>query len=116
MDVVGRFEDVFCNAAIAKGDGLTSNDHDLFETMKNAYIRLRTQPSGPQRIERLLCHENDWVKSWVASQLLSEDGHHRAKETLQKLATTRGLVGFGAKMVLNEYEKGRLGSPFGIKP
>lgn len=34
MDIAGRFEDVFCDAAIAKGDGLTLNDYELFEVMK----------------------------------------------------------------------------------
>jgi len=116
MDIVGRYEDVFCNAAIAKGSGGGSNDNELFEAMKDSYVRLRNHPSGKRSIENLLCHESDWVRSWVASQLLSEDGHSRAKETLQKLASETGVASFGAMMVLSEFEKGNLGSPFGIEP
>jgi len=116
MDIVSRFEDAFCNAVIAKGDGLSSTDSELFEAMKDSYIRLRNHSRGLERIESLLDHDNFWVQSWVASQLLSEGEHSKAQETLRQLSSINGTVGFGAEITLGEYEKGSLGSPFGIEP
>ncbi|TQV76730.1 hypothetical protein FLL45_01880 [Aliikangiella marina] len=114
MDLVGRFEDTFCNIAIEKGDGSSSNDAELFEEMKAYFIRLYNHPRGKSRIEGLLNHNNEWVQFWVASHLLSEGDNKRAATVLKKLSNDGGNLGFGSETTLNEYKKGTLGSPFGL--
>ena len=116
MDVVGRFEDIFTNAAIAKDDGCSSDDARLFDTMKDAFIRLKNHPSGNAHISKLLQHKNNWVKMWVASQVLSEGQNSEAEKVLNLLSKESGVLGFDAKMVLEQYQNGALQCPFGIKP
>jgi hydroxylamine reductase (hybrid-cluster protein) len=116
MDLAGRFEDTFCNIVIVKGDGSSSNDAELFEEMKEYFIRLYNHPAGRSRVENLLNHENEWVRSWVAAQLLSEGNNKSAVSVLKKLSTEGGTLGFSAEMTLSEYNKGTLGSPFDLKP
>jgi len=116
MDIVGRFEDVFCNAAIDKGDGTTPDDERLFETMKGAFTRLHNHPRGKEHILELLQHENNWVKIWVATQVLSEGHNSEASRILQLLSKESGSIGFSAEMVLSQHQSGELLCPFGIKP
>ena len=84
--------------------------------MKAAFIRLYNHPSGSKHIQELLSHENHWVKSWVASQLLSEGKNKDAEEVLNKLKAQGGVLGSNAEMVLEQYKNGGLKCPFGIKP
>lgn len=116
MDIVSRYKDSFCNAAIAKGDGTLSNDGELFSTMKATFTRLYNHPSGSKHICMLLRHDNDWVKSWVASQILSEGKSKDAEQVLIKLKAKNGVLGFNAEMVLEQYKNGELKCPFAIKP
>ena len=116
MDIVGRFEDVFCNAAIAKGDGTSEEDSKLFAAMHDSFTRLYNHPSGGKHILQLLLHENNWVKIWVATQILSESSSPEAEKVLKQLALESGVFGFNAEIVLNQYENGELKCPFDINP
>lgn len=58
----------------------------------------------------LLDDENPGVRLRAASILLPYETK-RAEAALRKLCFTSGLIGFSAKMVLNEWRSGKLKSP-----
>lgn len=110
-DMIRRFRD----AAVRKGDFCPSPNLDsrLHAQMAKACIDLESQgEQGSAALHSLLHDESPWVRSWVAAHLLSQ-GDLQARPVLDALAKDSGLVGFAAQMVLDEYRKGRLKSPFG---
>ena len=107
----------FCEAAISKGDSGTSTeeDHELHASMGVTVNTLRKiGPSGMEAFKVLLSHDSNHVKMWVASEFLS-DGDLEAKPILEELAKSPGLIGLNASIVLDEFEAGQLGSPFGAE-
>ncbi len=115
MDILSRYEDVFVNAVIDKGEEGSSKDNELFEVMKDAYCRIHNHPSGYKIKLRLLKHENASVRSWVAAQILCENERYNALEVLQDAAKRDDMIGFNSQITLEEYLNGRILSPFGIK-
>ena len=111
MDLVGRFIGVFCDAAIQKGDGTDTQDKVYLGKMQEAYFQLTKHPRGLSNFESLLNHENNWVKCWVAAQLLSEFGNQEALTLLTKLSNSGGVVGFTAETTISEYNAGNLMGP-----
>ena len=112
MDIVGRFVDVFCKAAISKGDGTSPQDQLYYARMQEAYSCLMKHPHGQNRFESLLQHDNDWVKSWVAAQTLAESGNANALNVLTKLSKQNFITGFSATTTLDQHIKGMLSGPF----
>lgn len=112
MDIVGRFIDVFCIAAIEKADGRSESDSVLFERMKKSYLLLVNHPKGLKHFAQLLDHENNWIKVWVASQLLSNNGDKKAFAVLDTLSKEESIMGLCASTTLDEYKKGILRGPF----
>ena len=114
MDLVRRYEDTFCNLAIEKGDGQQPNDSLLFDEMKNIFCLLYNHPSGKQRIISLLDNKNEWVRSWIAAQVLSEGENKKALLVLESLMDKDCTIGFSAEITISEFKNGTLKSPFGI--
>jgi hypothetical protein len=107
--------EIICQAAIIKGDYKTPAklDHKLHRQMSIAYNNLLTRGTeGEKAFKHLLKHENKHVRSWVAAQLLSK-GEQEALVVLKELSNENGMIGFAAKMVIEEYNRNRLKSPFG---
>lgn len=105
----------FCAAAIEKGDFASPSklDRELHARMAKAVAQLRSMgESGAKALEALLKHESPHVRTWIAAELLAT-GNRSAEPVLCALQTERGLVATNARMVLQEYEAGRLRSPFG---
>lgn len=105
----------FCAAADEKGDFASPAklDHQLHAAMAQAVKKLHSfGGAGSVALKSLLKHKSLHVRSWAAAELLAA-GDESAKAALEALALTPGLVGNCAKMVLSEYEFGRLRSPFG---
>lgn len=105
----------FREAAIAKADGAepAETDHALHELMAVAWKFLEKQgATGREAFSSLLMDESPYVRLWVAAQLLSE-GKGEAAQTVEAEVSSGGLRGFTAEMILEEWEAGRLGSPFG---
>lgn len=104
----------FRSAAIRKRAILNAReDHRLHAEMKTAFRWLKARgPEGRNAFDELLFDECLEVSSWVAAQLLSER-REEAVPVLLKIQELGGLLGFEARIVLEEYEAGRLGSPFG---
>ena len=111
IDMIRRFRE----AAIRKGDGSSDPrlDSRLHAQMAETCRELDAQgESGSAALRSLLHDESAWVRSWVAAHLLSRRDD-QARPVLEALAEDSGLVGFAAQMVLDEFRKGRLKSPFG---
>jgi hypothetical protein len=101
----------FCDAAISKGGGTTSDDSKYFEIMKNSINLVDDQTE----LLALLEHKNDWVVSWVAAHLLCKSNSRQALLALKNIVKSGGIVGFCSEMVIQEFECGELKSPFGFK-
>lgn len=56
----------------------------------------------------LLEHNEPWVRLWAASHVIHSDPH-RSLAVLRKLSREPGLLGFGAQMTIETWEKGQLG-------
>ena len=99
-------------AAMEKGEEGGLRDHELYETLRSSFHALMTfgEP-GRAAFASLLSDPGNSVRGWVAAQLLSE-GNEEALETLRELAAKKGMDGFNARIALEEYEAGRLSSPF----
>lgn len=107
----------FRDAAISKGDFATpaSLDHKLHAQMSRAAtILLSGSYEGREAFSSLLEDESPHVRQWAAAQLLSE-GDIRALPVMECLSNEPGIRAFTAKVTLDEFKAGRLGSPFGIK-
>lgn len=114
MDILGRYTDIFRNAAVSKGDGTGPDDDFIYEAMCYCYQRIDAHASGIEAKLTLLRDESAWVRSWVAAQVLAEgstDHSAEAKEVLQDLVGESGILGLSAQMTLAEYAKGQLGAP-----
>ena len=107
-DLVDRFR----GAAIAKGDFASgARDAKLHQQMSDAYRSLvAAGDSGQAALTELLSDPSQHVRSWAAAQLLFA-GNASARPVLESLAAQPGLVGLSARVTLQEYDVGRLGSP-----
>lgn len=104
----------FREAAIEKGDGVTpaARDHALHRCMKVALQDLRAAGDiGTAAFATLLKDKSTHVRCWAAAELLSQ-GNHEAQAVLKEIAGRPGITAFSARMTLEEYAAGRLGSPF----
>jgi hypothetical protein len=107
----------FREAAIVKGsDGSQSpnRDHTLHATMTHAVAAFRTAgTAGTEALRSLAQDSSPEVRGWAAAELLSQ-GDAQMVPILEELAFQPGVLGFNARMVLQEHHAGRLGSPFGV--
>lgn len=60
-----------------------------------------------EQLESLLNHDNDYVRLKASFDLLSIQSK-KAENELVELSRKRGLIGFEAEMILQEWEKGNL--------
>lgn len=117
LDKIATLLNDFCEAAISKGDqgASTEEDHELYATMKTIVKTLRELgPTAMVAFKVLLSHDSKYVQMWVASELLA-GGDLEAKVILEHLASSPGLIGLNASVVLDEFGAGQLKSPFGAK-
>lgn len=109
-----KIEDEFINAAIEKGDfhKIKKKDHQLYETMKVAYHKIERMGSlGLSKLRNLIHHENQYVRSWSASQFVVTNADE-AIPVLKELACQKGLLGMGSKIVLDQIEKKEFNGAF----
>lgn len=66
------------------------------------------QSNRLSELVKLLDHENENVRLWVSTHLLTYD-EKLAKDSLKKIADRKvGLASFSAEMTLQEWSKGKL--------
>jgi hypothetical protein len=104
----------FRAAASAKGDfrADSAEDHALHQRMARAFHFLTGQGAeGRAAFAALLQDDSAHVRAWVSAQLLSE-GDAEAVPVAEQLALEPGLLGFEARVTLDQFRAGRLRSPF----
>ena len=104
----------FREAAISKGDFhmKAKEDHRLHALMAKAFHGLQSHgEAGQAAFRSMLTDQATVVRSWVAAQMLSQ-GQTEARFVLEQLRKESGFLGFTAQMVLEEYRRGTLESPF----
>ena len=109
-DAVARFR----AAAIEKGDFAmpAARDHQLYDIVVAAGRELLTMgDDGASALHALIDDESPYVRTWAAVGFLAHGDAH-AREVLEEISGHPGLSGFNAKIALQEYDGGRLGSPF----
>lgn len=112
MDILGRYIDLFTNAADSYGDGSDANAHIHYESMREMMQKLRNHPSRDAALTELLESNSAWASSWAAAELLSTGDNRVAMNVLKQQAKEPGIIGFNAEVILSEFAKGSLRSPF----
>lgn len=107
--------DVYAKAAAAHGSATDQGDHERSNKAHDDVIRalevLRaSSDSGRAVLASLLDSKDNHVRCWAATHLLPLD-EVTATRTLEELSTLPPFVGFNAKMVLREWQAGRLNIP-----
>ena len=97
-------------AAIEKGDFAEppERDQELHARMRSAVRELQELgATGHAALRQMLLDISPHVRCWAAAELLSRG------DVEERLAATPGLLGFTASKTIEEYDGGRLRSPFG---
>jgi hypothetical protein len=116
-DLIAQVVAEFRAAAIAKGsDGHlpARQDHALHLEMARAVTVLRSAGNpGREALLSLARDPSPEVRAWAAAELLIR-GDAEMVPVVEELAGLSGLLGFSASIVLEQYQAGRLQSPFGV--
>ena len=95
--------------ATAAGDYKKGNAHH--DRLIEAVGSLRQRGGeGDHALLALLRDENPWVRVWAATHSLTVD-EALARRTLESLSADPGIVGFDARTVLSEWDRGNLRLP-----
>jgi len=95
--------------ATETGDHKKANKHH--DRLVGALHLLRQHGTeGEQALLGLLSDENASVRCWAATHSLENDAE-QARNALEALSAQPGIIGFNARMVLSEWDKGTLKLP-----
>ena len=100
----------FINASIKYGEAIELGESKTANKQSSVIRKIRKQLVESCKLDILapsLQHNNDYVKLNVASSIigiLPDD----AREVLGELQSKKGLVGFEAKMFLQEWDRGNI--------
>lgn len=97
----------YCNAAAGTGDSDAKTANHWYERLRNCRKQLWQSDEGKNAITGLLGHENRHVRCAAAVDSLFWDPE-KARQALEELRDSDGPCSFEAKMVLSEFDKGRL--------
>jgi len=105
---VDRLVEKFINASIKYGEAIELGETKAANKQSGIIRKIRKQLAESCNLDLLIPsmkHNNDYVKLTVASSLiwiLPED----AREVLGELQSRKGLIGFEAKMFIQEWDRG----------
>lgn len=117
IDLRGALVDGFASAAEQHGEATADGDHERANKAFRTLSRLALQIEGRRSetvaiVDELYLRPHPSVRSWAAVLGLSVSPS-KAIEVLQDVANEyRGLVGFGAEMLIAEYNAGRFKKPW----
>lgn len=96
-------------AATESGDHTKANKHH--DGIVEALHSLRELGErGDQGLLELVGDSEPWVRCWAATHALAVD-MRRGCTALEALTTSKGILGFTARTVLDEFSKGTLELP-----
>jgi len=104
--------DIYVQAAIRHGEATLQGNADkgnaeydaLMEALEAMHASLDGE-RGP--LTSILDHPDPSVRAWAATHLLRIDPD-KALPVLCRVSALSGIIGFGAEMVIKEWNKGRL--------
>lgn len=104
--------DAYVRAAVAHGTATVQGDHEgantAHEAIMTALDDMRTEVAEwPSMLAEALGHPDMSVRCWAATHLL-EKSPVTACRVLRELAERKGIIAFNARMVLREWQEGRL--------
>ena len=105
-----RLVEKFIDASIKYGESIELGEYKTANKQSSIIRKIRKQLVESCKLDLLipsLKHNNDYVKLNVASSLigiLPDD----ARDLLEELQSRKGLVGFEAKMFLQEWDRGNI--------
>ena len=100
----------FIDASIKYGEAIEQGESKTANKQSSVIRKIRKQLVESCKLDILipsLQHENDYVKLNVASSIIGTLPKD-AREVLRELQSRKGLVGFEAKMFLQEWDKGNI--------
>ncbi|SHI07736.1 DUF2019 domain-containing protein [Clostridium grantii] len=101
----------YTEAAIKYGNATEEGKYKIvnnqYKIIEKNIDKLKSIENGINKLENLLEHQSDYVKLWSARYLLYLK-EQKAKETLLILIQKSGVIGFDAKMTLEEWGKGNI--------
>jgi succinate dehydrogenase flavin-adding protein (antitoxin of CptAB toxin-antitoxin module) len=112
MESIESILNQYKQAAFLHGQATLTGDYKKgnrqHDVIIGCYIKLRALGiEAIDQVATLLDDEDDSVVVWAATHLLPYH-EKRSIETLTSISTKRGIIAFGAKMVLSEWGKGAL--------
>lgn len=111
MKNINSLIEQFTKAAIKHGEATKEGKHRIvnkqYKVIEKSVDELKSIENGINKLENLLEHQSDYVKLWSARYLLLIK-EKKSKETLVKLIKKSGLLGFTAKITLDEWKNGNL--------
>lgn len=99
--------DKFIDASIKYGEAIEQGESKIANKQSSVIRKIRKQLVESYKLDILipsLQHENDYVKLNVASSIIGILPND-AREVLGELQSRKGLVGFEAKMFLQEWDR-----------
>ncbi len=102
----------YVQAAIRHGEATLQSNPDKgnaeYDLLMEALKAMRASSAGERRaLTSILDHPDPSVRGWAATHLLGVDPD-KALPVLRRLSVLPGIIGFGAEMVIKEWNKGRL--------
>jgi hypothetical protein len=105
---IERFEQAAIDHGKYMKTGNSAACNRAYDKGRQALRELRIQPDrGQTALLGLLNHDDDSVRVWAATDLLSLNSE-LAIPVLERIAAGAGVVAFDALMVLKEWRAGRL--------
>lgn len=107
-ELLSQYRAVLVEMDSVRIDGQSREWNRLVDRMQKLHLELRQTAEGRAGITTLITDDNHTVRQWSATNALSWDTA-LARAELERQASGRGgLSAFGAKMVLREFDAGRL--------
>ena len=115
MDKINELISDYVKHSQEHGNGTKNGDYirtnkaydRIIETYKEI---IKFGEEGQQALLELLEHNNLSVSGWAATHSL-EFSEEKAIEALEKITLNDGIIGFDAKMVLEQWKKGTFKIP-----
>jgi hypothetical protein len=107
---LAAYEDVLLqmHAYRVEAGGGPTRWNRLVHRLQEHHLALRDDPQGRDGISRLIDHDVSTVRQWAATHALFWDEPAARAELERQAAGGASLVEFEAKMVLQEFDAGRL--------